>query len=122
MKRQYPRFLYSNPKKSKSSGPFIVHLLDPRIVFRVTFNEADVKIGINGEYTGFTGVVLLDEIKYSKEIRNIALAAVVWFEGNLEEGLLDIKKTDAMIAAFTAKGLSVKVIKKPRLKPGPANY
>ena len=32
MARKYPRFLYSNPGNTKSEGPFIVHLLEPRFV------------------------------------------------------------------------------------------
>jgi hypothetical protein len=35
MKREYPRFLFSNPKDSKSKGPFIVHLIKPRMVAKV---------------------------------------------------------------------------------------
>lgn len=35
MSRGYPRFLYSNPKNTKSEGPFIVHTLYPRCIFRI---------------------------------------------------------------------------------------
>ncbi len=35
MPRQYPRFLYSNPKNSKSKGPFCVHLLFPHLICKV---------------------------------------------------------------------------------------
>lgn len=35
MARQFPRFLYSNPQNTKSEGPFIVHLLPPRKLYRV---------------------------------------------------------------------------------------
>ena len=35
MARPYPRFVYSNPQNTKSHGPFIVHLLEPRLVFKV---------------------------------------------------------------------------------------
>lgn len=34
MAREYPRFLFSNPKNTKSPGPFIVHCLEPRLIFR----------------------------------------------------------------------------------------
>jgi hypothetical protein len=35
MARKFPRFLFSNPLNTKSPGPFVVHLLEPRLVFRV---------------------------------------------------------------------------------------
>jgi hypothetical protein len=37
MGRQYPRFLFSNPKDTKSAGPFIVHTIEPRLIAKVTF-------------------------------------------------------------------------------------
>jgi hypothetical protein len=39
MARQYPRFLFSNPKDTKSPGPFIVHTLEPQLIAVVTFAE-----------------------------------------------------------------------------------
>lgn len=35
MARSYPRFIYSDPKNSKSSGPFCVHLLYPRFICKI---------------------------------------------------------------------------------------
>ena len=35
MAREYPRFIFSNPKNTKSEGPFLVHTLDPYIIFKV---------------------------------------------------------------------------------------
>lgn len=101
MARYFPRFLYSNPQNSKSTGPFIVHLLEPRIVFKVVFDQQEVINGINGEYSGFTGVLLLDKVPYTKKIQGIAVAAVTWFEGNLEDGQLDIRKMDVMKHHFS---------------------
>ena len=34
MAREYPRFLYSNPKDTKAKGPFIVHTLFPKALFK----------------------------------------------------------------------------------------
>lgn len=36
MARAYPRFLYSSPQNTKSKGPFVVHLLSPRMICKVT--------------------------------------------------------------------------------------
>lgn len=34
MARNYPRFLFSDPKNTKSEGPFIVHTLEPRFILK----------------------------------------------------------------------------------------
>jgi hypothetical protein len=39
MARRYPRFIYSDPRNTKSVGPFIVHTLPPQLIAKVTFNE-----------------------------------------------------------------------------------
>ena len=38
MARDYPRYLFSNPKNTKSEGPFIIHTLSPRFIARVITN------------------------------------------------------------------------------------
>jgi len=35
MAREYPRFIYSNTQNTKSKGPFVVHLLEPRFLARI---------------------------------------------------------------------------------------
>ena len=35
MAREYPRFIFSNPKNTKSEGPFLIHTIDPYIIFKV---------------------------------------------------------------------------------------
>lgn len=35
MPRSYPRFLFSNPKNVKTEGPYIVHLLQPKRLYKV---------------------------------------------------------------------------------------
>lgn len=35
MAREYPRFLYSDPQNTKSKGPFVVHLIEPRFIARI---------------------------------------------------------------------------------------
>lgn len=41
MSRQFPRFLFSNPKNTKSEGPFIVHLLEPKMICRLNFTPSN---------------------------------------------------------------------------------
>jgi hypothetical protein len=35
MAKEYPRFIFSNPKNTKSKGPFVIHTLDPFIICSV---------------------------------------------------------------------------------------
>lgn len=39
MGRSYPRFIYSDPRNTKSAGPFIVHTLPPQMIVKVSFTE-----------------------------------------------------------------------------------
>ena len=34
-KRSYPRFLFSDPQNVKSPGPFIIHTIEPRMIFKI---------------------------------------------------------------------------------------
>ena len=36
MARGYPQFIYSNPKNTKSKGPFLVRTLFPKALFLIT--------------------------------------------------------------------------------------
>ena len=39
MVRPYPPFMYSDPRNTKSAGPFIVHTLSPQMIAKVNFTE-----------------------------------------------------------------------------------
>lgn len=39
MARKFPRFLFSNPKNTKSEGPFIIHTMEPRFIAKVDIIE-----------------------------------------------------------------------------------
>jgi hypothetical protein len=39
MARKYPRFLLSNPSNTKSSGPFVVHTLNPQFIVAPKFDD-----------------------------------------------------------------------------------
>lgn len=39
MARKYPRFLLSNPANTKSTGPFVIHTLEPRFIAKPAFDE-----------------------------------------------------------------------------------
>lgn len=38
MERQYPRFLFSNSNNTKTEGPFVVHLLYPKKLYRIEWD------------------------------------------------------------------------------------
>jgi hypothetical protein len=73
MARDYPRFLFSNPQNTKSKGPFIVHLLEPRLVFLV--------INVNK-------LVCLDQVFDTTEADKIDSAALKWFQNQIKEGVI----------------------------------
>jgi hypothetical protein len=78
MARNYPRFLFSNPKNTKSPGPFVVHLLKPRMICKIyeardaTYNADDHP---NALHFGRFAVELLEawdeatSLKYSEIMR-----------------------------------------------------
>lgn len=93
MARQYPRFLYSNPKGTKSKGPFVVHLLSPRFICRV---EDDVeKLKNSGSHyvhaSGWT-LELLEVFEFSeinqeleKKISDIMHDMISWLPKQQQE-------------------------------------
>lgn len=91
MARMYPRFLYADPKDTKSKGPFIVHLMDPRVVICIRKEGEDCS-GLNGLGFNFEDLkmdfFLLDEFdekdrfKYEKVLED----AIKWFDGQVTLG------------------------------------
>jgi hypothetical protein len=65
MARLYPRFIFSDPQNTKSPGPFIVHLLDPVVVFKLTGTRRNPQ---------------LEVLKYpiGTDITEISGAAIKW--------------------------------------------
>lgn len=74
MSRAYPRFLFSNPQNTKSQGPFIVHTLEPRLVFKLE------KVFDNNP-----SLIFLDKImEPTNEHQQIWEAAMKWCHNNDE--------------------------------------
>lgn len=85
MAREYPRFLYSNPKDTKSEGPFVVHLLFPKIIYRVYFKKNEDEILLSA----------LDPLDFfdscsDKEAEDVFNAAVVWIRTMIKLGRIEI--------------------------------
>lgn len=43
MARAYPRFLFSNPKNTKSPGPFVVHTIFPRFIATISKDAKGIR-------------------------------------------------------------------------------
>lgn len=76
MARQYPRFLFSNPQNTKSTGPFIVHLLPPKMICRVDSHFHPYKI------------ITLDVFDPcdEKDLAEVEQAMLKWFLAQLRSG------------------------------------
>ncbi len=65
MARNYPRYLFSDPQNTKSKGPFIVHLLDPRIIVKIGFFDNTTPNIWHRNHLGFRYFVLnADEFQH----------------------------------------------------------
>jgi hypothetical protein len=76
MAREYPRFLFSDPKNTKSKGPFLIHLLEPRILFKVVDRNT---------------VVSLDYILDTNEAEKIKADAVKWLNSQILSGEISLR-------------------------------
>jgi hypothetical protein len=78
MARKYPRFLYSNPLNTKSPGPFLIHTLFPRVIFKVHIQENSLP---RGEGVSITySLQHIDDLKIDED-------NVVEYETAYDEGL-----------------------------------
>lgn len=76
MARQYPRFLFSDPQNTRSKGPFVIHTLDPRLLFKLTKDEdeweqAEFGSGFDpgtGNEDDYYYMILLDKEPQDKEL------------------------------------------------------
>ena len=77
MAREFPRFLFSNPKNTKTTGPFIIHMLDPHLLFRVEWGTRvnSFKLIIVPKF-GFAPYELIGEIE---------LATRSWLQAQLDQ-------------------------------------
>ena len=77
MARQFPRFLFSNPKNTKTQGPFIIHMLEPNLLFKVEW-------GIKPN-TFILHVVPKFGSGTLSEVGQLELAARSWFQAQLDQ-------------------------------------
>lgn len=77
MARQYPRFLYSNPKNTKSEGPFLIHMLPPRKLWRIEWQFSSLDFNLHEIETWG------DEYSNHAEYIKIHRAAVDWLTSQL---------------------------------------
>ena len=94
MARQYPRFLFSDPKNTKSKGPFVIHCLEPRLIFKVhqaDLPEAEVKKIyeknlILREFEGMPYLELLDKTPTTDKGKIVIADALEWLGHQISSG------------------------------------
>ena len=79
MARAYPRFLFSNPKDTKSPGPFVIHLLEPRFIARVEVIERPHLYNLH-LLECFDREVLETDPEFE--------AATIWFYAQIKKGTI----------------------------------
>jgi hypothetical protein len=88
MARNYPRFLYSNPQNTKSEGPFIVHTIFPRSIFKVHRKNPPQVAFVHGLHGKFLSVELLDIQECTDdEKRQLTGEAYQWFNSQPEASI-----------------------------------
>jgi hypothetical protein len=88
MARNYPRFLYSNPQNTKSKGPFIVHTLYPKAVFRVNGSQEYFVGATHAMHGKSFSVILLDIDHCSDELKMpLTDEAYMWFKNQPEAAM-----------------------------------
>lgn len=119
MAREYPRFIFSNPQNTKSKGPFIVHLLEPRLVFRVK------KLTHPNSTTVSYSLVPLDKSKnedHFNKIQNVWKQAEIWLQNQINKREIIITEKGVELS-FTIpekniyKGSTIEYIKQIPINP-----
>lgn len=91
MARNYPRFLFSNPKNTKTPGPFIVHLLEPRLVFKViTSQPTGDFVGGKVDIPPRRNLICLDTVYDTNQADKIIEQGEKWLESQIKMGQIRI--------------------------------
>ena len=95
MARRYPKFLFSDPQNGKTPGPFVIHLLEPRLVFKV-FRQAGVGFETyHKPWDSRQGVVIIllsDEAwGVDDSISNVIEAALKWTISQVKIGAIQLQ-------------------------------
>ena len=93
MARNYPRFLFSNPQHTVSTGPFIVHCIKPRMLLKfkkaMTF-ESSKEHAAGGIYTTYDNYIiwLVEPFEPStpEQTYPVLEAAIKWVTAQISTG------------------------------------
>lgn len=85
MARQYPRFLFSNPKNTKSEGPFVVHTFFPKCIMKIISVDAE----------GFPEINILEMWEQELDLlpmhyTELRISCEHWFRGQIKSGRIKI--------------------------------
>lgn len=89
MGREYPRFLFSNPKNTKSKGPFVVHTLEPRFIARIDRVPQPSSKHYSTHNGKFIITFLDDETGYSQGLHEATDALFIWLDKQLSSKQID---------------------------------
>ena len=95
MARHFPRFLFSNPKNTKSEGPLIISTIPPLIICKVHLNESK-EVYHDSSFCEKSGPVTVEFLKllaqktdgnsFGKEVRNTVTAMATWLSEQMQKG------------------------------------
>ena len=83
MARQFPRFLFSNPKNTKSEGPFIIHTLYPQCIFKVNGTK-NKPVVLLLEFLCEVPLELMDKGEWAATYK-----AATWLDAQISSGEID---------------------------------
>jgi hypothetical protein len=81
MARGYPRFIFADTKNTKSDGPFVIHLLEPRLIYKVE------KTALEWTLQPLDKAPSPDN---SKEYQLIFKDALTWLHYQIREGFITL--------------------------------
>lgn len=93
MARPFPRFLYSDPRNTKSEGPFIVSTLEPLIICKIhTKQTAQYSFTVQlGTFTlEFLSLLVNTPNGYSDEVKETMFDMAKWLRAQIESGAVTL--------------------------------
>lgn len=93
MARSYPRFLFSNPTNTKTTGPFITHCIFPKGIIKVSkiFKDAAKR-----EFYYAVKFIEVWDHCASSELQEVEERAGIWLKKQVDLGEIDHHQIAAM--------------------------
>ncbi len=98
MARNYPKYLFSNPQNTKSKGPFVIHLLKPRMICKIherrhmSYIASDHPNALNFGRFAIELIEAWDEVP-SSQYATVLRLVNEWLWKQIESGEIDLPET-----------------------------